>query len=303
MCFCVEIGVREKKRKRNDRIEKKPLGLGGGRLVRHLKRRKRGKGPVWGDQKTARALRVPRGVARDSRSGKQERGRLKMPDGGGGFAPGGGLQLAVASPAYSPQAAVVILGRELPGEDPASLPRIHKEIQDLITPMVDTFPLKTLARGLLGISNHMFPDNFLQITPVARQLLVDHVHAILHDAMPPDLRFEMDWANGINWAVFRNHILDAKSNLAALALMKGNVHGMQPPTGGVPTLGGALPPGAQGPGGAPLIHGGGLPGGAIIPSADGGGGLICRPMALPPGTMSGSTAPRGASRWGMCSRL
>ena len=220
-----------------------------------------------------------------------------MPDGGGGFAPGNGLQLAVAGHAYSPQAAVVILGRELPAEDPASLPRIHKEIQDLITPMVDTFPLKTLARGLLGISNHMFPDNFLQVTPVARQLLVDHVYAVLNDAMPPHLRFDMDWSSGINWATFRNHILDAKSNLAQLALMQGNVKGMQPPGGGgggVPPLGGAIPPGAQGPGGAPLIPGGAMPGGVMIPFADGGGGAH-----LPiDGTPSGNYvwvngAPRG----------
>ena len=217
-----------------------------------------------------------------------------MPDGGGGFAPGNGLQLAVAGQAYSPQAAVVILGRELPAEDPASLPRIHKEIQDLITPMVDTFPLKTLARGLLGISNHMFPDNFLQVTPVARQLLVDHVYAVLNDAMPPHLRFDIDWSSGINWAVFRNHILDAKSNLAALALTQGNGPGVQPPGGGVPPLGGAVPPGAQGPGGAPLVPGGVPPGGAVIPSADGGGGAHLPTDGIPSGNyVWANGAPRG----------
>ena len=145
--------------------------------------------------------------------------------GGGAGGPGGGV-LAVAANAYSPQAAVAILARELPQEDPASLNRIHNEIQDLITPMVDTFPLKRLARGLLGISDHMFPDSFLLVTPMAEKLLADHVHAILHDAMPPHLRFDIDWESGVSWAVFRNHVLDAKADLAALALMHGNVAGM-----------------------------------------------------------------------------
>ena len=217
-----------------------------------------------------------------------------MPDGGGGFAPGDGLQLAVAGQVYSPQAAVVILGRELPQEDPASLPRIHNEIQDLITPMVDTFPLKKLARGLLGISNHMFPDNFLQVTPMARQLLVDHVYSVLHEAMPPHLRFDMDWSSGINWAVFRNHVLDAKSDLAALALMNGNVKGMnQPGQGGVPPIGGALPPGAHGPGGVPLIPGGIPPGGAM-PPADGMGGAHAPADGTPSGNyVWANGAPRG----------
>ena len=66
----------------------------------------------------------------------------------------------------------------------------------------------------MGISNHCFPNNFLLVTPLAERLLIDHVHAVLNDAMPPNLRFDIDWEQGVRWAIFRNHVLDAKADPA-----------------------------------------------------------------------------------------
>ena len=72
--------------------------------------------------------------------------------------------LVVAPDACSPAAAVSFLARELPNEDVNKLPMIHQEIQNLVAPM-DYGPLKQLARGLLGISPHFFPNNLN--TPMA----------------------------------------------------------------------------------------------------------------------------------------
>ena len=68
MCQCVEIGVEEKEKEMRQTKRERSVGKGGGRLERRLKRRKREEGPVWEDQRTTRARRVPRGVARDPRS-------------------------------------------------------------------------------------------------------------------------------------------------------------------------------------------------------------------------------------------
>ena len=79
MCQSVETGLEEKEKEKKQTKEEDPLGRGGGHLERCLKRRKKEEGPVWEDQRTTRARRVPRGVARDPRSGSKERGRQRWP--------------------------------------------------------------------------------------------------------------------------------------------------------------------------------------------------------------------------------
>ena len=59
MRFRVEIGVREKKGKRKRSNHEEPFWIGGWTPGEASEKEKTGEGPVWGDQKTARALRVP----------------------------------------------------------------------------------------------------------------------------------------------------------------------------------------------------------------------------------------------------
>ena len=133
-----------------------------------------------------------------------------------GGAPGGGV-LVVAPGAYSPASAVTVLARELPQEPLNRLAHIHQAVQNLVAPMT-TAHMKSLARGLLGISGHFFPDNFRVSGAMPEQLLIQHTVAVLHHAMPPALRFDFDWETSVDWVMFRGFILDAKANIAALAV-------------------------------------------------------------------------------------
>ena len=128
----------------------------------------------------------------------------------------------------------------------------------MVTPM-QSMPWKTLVRGLLKLSEHFLPTNYLLPTAISERCLKDHLHAVLHDVLPPPIRFDVDWETDIDWADVRDYALDARADLAAFKA--GVVHQPIPP-GGPSPVGGALPSGAQGPGGAPL-------GGAMPPGGPG----------------------------------
>ena len=68
--------------------------------------------------------------------------------------------------------------------------------------------LKSLARELLQISHHMFPDNFH--VNGFEHLLMEHTVNTLHRAMPPPLRFDFDWETDVDWMAFKGFILDVK---------------------------------------------------------------------------------------------
>ena len=162
----------------------------------------------------------------------------------GGAPPGGGV-LAVAAGQYSQAGAIAILTRELPSEDLQKLDGIHQGIINLITPM-KKMPWKTLVRGLLKLSDKFMPVNYLLPTPASERCLRDHLKACLHDAVPPAIRFDVDWENDIGWDHVRDFALSAHSDMnaarAGLAVQP------VPGTAGLMTVGGAVQPGGGTPG-------------------------------------------------------
>ena len=127
-------------------------------------------------------------------------------------APGGGPGngLAVPQGVYSHAGAIAILTRELPLEDVSRLDKIHQGIVDLVTPM-RAMPWKTLVRGLLKLSENFMPVNYLLPTVASERCLKEHLHAVLHDCLPPPLRFDVDWETDIGWNDVRDYALSAPS--------------------------------------------------------------------------------------------
>ena len=183
-----------------------PLEEGGGRPGGTTEKEKKG------DRKVGilrRMLRVLSGVARGSHSGStQGQARMAAPGGGPGNA------LAVAAGQYSHAGAIAILTRELPLQDVSTLDTIHLGIINMVTPM-KTMPWKTLVRGLLKLSEHFIPVNYLLPRAASERCLKDHLDAVLHDCLPPAFRFDVDWETAIGWADVRDFGLSAHADLAA----------------------------------------------------------------------------------------
>ena len=113
------------------------------------------------------------------------------PPGGGG---GGG--------AYSDAAAQAILARELQGEDVAKMSQIHTSTKNLMA-LMNSAKLQTLAKGILQISRFAFPDGYLATG--YETLLKQHTINLIHNAMPPDLRFDFDYETAFDWDKFKGH--------------------------------------------------------------------------------------------------
>ena len=105
---------------------------------------------------------------------------------------GPGLAVAVPDGQYSHAGAIAILTRELPLQDVATLDTILTGIINMVTPMTTCMPMKTLVRGLLKLSEYFLSVNYLLPTPASERCLKDHLHAVLHDCLPPPIRFDVD---------------------------------------------------------------------------------------------------------------
>ena len=177
-------------------------------------------------------------------------------------APGAaGMAIAVPQGQYSHASAIATLTRELPQQDVSTLDTIHQGIINMVTTM-NAMPWKTLVRGLLKLSEYFMPVNYLLPTAASERCLTDHLHAVLHDCLPPPIRFDVDWETAIGWADVRDFGLSAHADLAAAK------HGLvAKPIGSPPTVGGAITPGGSGPGGSggPVLPGGPLAGGGSAP--------------------------------------